>query len=80
MICYLMISKKMMIQMDQGKCLYYILHVLALYTCTIDYHIFYHSVSDIRDDIMSPRTVTNTNMTSTGTIETSELHKNHPTE
>jgi hypothetical protein len=40
---------------------------------------FYHSVSDIRDDIMSPRTTTNTNMTSTGATESSELHKNNST-
>ncbi len=39
-----------------------------------------HSMSDIRDDIMSPRTATNTNLTSTGNTETSEVHKNQPTE
>jgi hypothetical protein len=39
------------------------------------------SLSDIiRDDIMSPRTTTNTNLTSTGTTETSEIHKHHPAE
>jgi hypothetical protein len=37
-------------------------------------------MSDIRDDIMSPRTATNTNLTSTGNTETSEVHKNQPTE
>lgn len=36
-----------------------------------------HSVSDIRDDIMSPRTATNTNLTSTGNTEVSEIHKHH---
>ncbi len=41
---------------------------------------FNHSMSDIRDDIMSPRTATNTNLTSTGNTETSEVHKNQPTE
>ncbi|CAF2706077.1 unnamed protein product [Rotaria sp. Silwood2] len=38
------------------------------------------SVSDIRDDIMSPRTITNTNVTSTDTTEITELRKNHPPE
>ncbi|CAF1205654.1 unnamed protein product [Rotaria sordida] len=36
------------------------------------------SESDIRDDIMSPRTITNTNLTSTDTTEITELHKIHP--
>ncbi|CAF1271412.1 unnamed protein product [Rotaria sp. Silwood1] len=38
------------------------------------------SVSDIRDDIMSPRTITNTNVTCTDTAEIPELRKNQPPE
>ncbi|CAF3539617.1 unnamed protein product [Rotaria socialis] len=39
-----------------------------------------HSESDIRDDIMSPRTATNTNLTNTNSTEISELPKHHPPE
>ena len=39
---------------------------------------FSHSVSDIRDDIMSPRTVTNTNLTSAAYTEISEIDKPYP--
>ena len=41
---------------------------------------FAHSVSDIRDDIMSPRTVTNTNLTSTAVTEITEMDKLYPPE
>ncbi len=53
--------------------------LLHLHNCLTRFF-FNHSVSDIRDDIMSPRTTTNTNLTCTGATETTEIHKNHPAE
>ena len=51
-----------------------------MHSIAITDSILSHSVSDIREDIMSPRTVTNTNMTSTAPGDAGEFPKTDPNE